>query len=209
LAHDPKRLAYINSRRKKSLKDAGAMNSIRYAIGDALKSLGLPISFHTGALTKMNRIKQGYPKDHWIDAACVGVTAENVKIPNKFTPLYIKAMGRGNRQKCKMNSHGFPRMKFNKKKNKREPEKARGPKRVYGFQTGDIVKGTITRGKNKGTYIGRVTIRANGKFTLTTSRGAVSLPNGKSIKVNPNWKNCVLLQRTDGYEYAHKPPKSK
>ncbi|MGB0386207.1 MAG: RNA-guided endonuclease IscB [Ardenticatenaceae bacterium] len=200
LAHDPKRLAYINSHRKKPLKDAAAMNSIRYAIGDALKSFGLPITFHTGAQTKMNRIKQNYPKDHWIDAACVGITGQKVRIPNNFAPLYIKATGRGNRQKCEMNSHGFPRMKLNKDTDKKEPKKPRGPKRVYGFQTGDIVKGTITRGKNKGTYIGRVTIRAAGKFTLATKR------KGKSIKVNPSFQNCILLQRADGYEYSQKPP---
>jgi hypothetical protein len=201
LAHDPERLAFILAHTKRPLKDAAVMNAIRYAIGDALKLLGLPISFWTGGRTKMNRIKQNYPKDHWIDAACVGITGENVRIPNNFTPLYIKAMGRGNRQKCKMTSKGFPRMKKDKKTGKKIPEKARGAKRVYGFQTGDIVKGTITRGKNKGTYIGRVAIRADGKFTLTSKRG--------KVKVNPNWKNCVLLQRTDGYEYAHKPQKSK
>jgi 5-methylcytosine-specific restriction endonuclease McrA len=200
LAHDPDRLTYIKSNRKKPLKDAAAINSIRYAIGDALKSFGLAITFHTGAQTKMNRIKQNYAKDHWIDAACVGITGQKVRIPNNFAPLYIKATGRGNRQKCEMNSHGFPRMKLNKETDKKEPKKPRGPKRVYGFQTGDIVKGTITRGKNKGTYIGRVTIRADGKFTLTTKR------KGKSIKVNPNWKNCILLQRADGYDYSQKPP---
>ncbi len=72
LAHDPKRLARINTNRKKPLKDAAAMNSIRYAIGDALKSFGLPITFHSGAQTKMNRMKQGYRKDHWVDAASCG-----------------------------------------------------------------------------------------------------------------------------------------
>ena len=110
-------------------------------------------------------------------------------------------MGRGNRQKCKMNANGFPRMKKNKDTGEKEPQKASGPKRVEGFQTGDIVKGTITRGKNKGTYIGRVAIRADGKFTLTTKQ------KGESIKVNPNWKNCILLQHADGYEYSHKPSK--
>jgi len=209
LAHDPKRLEKILAQAQRPLRDAAVMNSIRYAIGNALKSLGLPVSFYTGGRTKMNRIKQGYPKEHWIDAACVGITGEDVKIAPNFTPLYIRAMGRGNRQKCQMNSHGFPRTKLNKKTGRREPEKARGPKRVYGFQTGDYVKGTITRGKNKGTYIGRVTIRANGKFEVSSKQKgvAVSLPNGKSLKVNPSWKNCSLLQHADGYSYSHTPPK--
>ena len=98
------------------------MNGICNVIAEALKLLGLPISFYTGGRTKMNRIKQGYPKDHWIDAACVGVTGKNVKISNNFTPLYIKAMGRGNRQKCKMNANGFPRMKKNKDTDEQEAD---------------------------------------------------------------------------------------
>jgi hypothetical protein len=199
LAHDRKRLASILGQAQRPLKDAAVMNAIRYATGDALKLLGPSVSFYTGGRTKMNRIKQDYPKDHWIDAACVGITGEKVRIPDGFTPLYIKAMGRGNRQKCEMTSNGFPRMKLNKETSKKEPKKPRGAKRVYGFQTGDIVKGTITRGKNKGSYIGRVTIRANGKFELSTKRKA------KSREVNPSWKNCVLLQHADGYEYSHKP----
>ena len=198
LAHDPERLTYINSNRKKPLKDAATMNSIRYAIGDALKSFGLPITFHTGAQTKMNRIKQGYPKDHWIDAACCG-SGESVKIPDKFTPLYIKSIGRGNRQKCAVTSDGFPRTKLNKKTGKRTRQKPRGAKRVYGFQTGDMVKGKVTKGKNKGIHIGRVTIRANGSFSLTTRQ---------KRKISVSWKNCVLLQRADGYEYSHNPSES-
>ena len=100
-----------------------------------------------------------------------------------------------------MNANGFPRMKKNKDTGEKEPVKPREPKPVEGFQTGDIVKGTITRGKNKGTYIGRLNIRANGKFTLSTKR------KGESIKVDPKWSNCILLQHTDGYEYSHKPSK--
>ena len=51
LAHDPKRLVRILAQAKRPLKDAAVMNAIRYAIGDALKLLGLPISFYTGGLT--------------------------------------------------------------------------------------------------------------------------------------------------------------
>jgi 5-methylcytosine-specific restriction endonuclease McrA len=167
LAHDPKRLAKILASRTKPLRHAAIMNAIRYKIGDALKELGLPVSFYTGGRTKFNRYQLGYQKDHWIDAACVGYTGQRVQIQTNFTPLYVKAMGRGNRQKCKMQHNGFPRLKWNDEKKKYEPEKPRGAKRVHGFQTGDIVKGTITRGKNKGTYIGRITII--GTFLLITN----------------------------------------
>ena len=110
-------------------------------------------------------------------------------------------MGRGNRQKCKVNGKCFPRMKKNKDTGEKEPVKPCEPKPVEGFQTGDIVKGTITRGKNKGPCIRRHNLRGNSKFTLSTKR------KGESIKVSPNWKNCILLQHTDGYEYSHKPSK--
>ena len=62
LAHDPERLEKILAQAQRPLRDAAVMNSIRYAIGNVLKSLGLPISFWTGGRTKMNRIKQGYPQ---------------------------------------------------------------------------------------------------------------------------------------------------
>ena len=51
LAHDPARLARILAQAKRPLKDAAIMNAIRYAIGNALKLLGLPISFYTGGRT--------------------------------------------------------------------------------------------------------------------------------------------------------------
>ena len=92
-------------------------------------------------------------------------------------------------------------MEKNKDTGEKEPVKPREPKPVEGFQTGDIIQRNTTRGKNKGTYIGRIAIRADGKFTLTTKQ------KGESIKVSPNWKNCILLQHADGYEYSHKPSK--
>jgi hypothetical protein len=45
-----------------------------------------------------------YPKDHWIDAACVGESGREVFIPKTITPLIITAKGRGSRQKCSMNT---------------------------------------------------------------------------------------------------------
>ncbi|MBC8427372.1 MAG: hypothetical protein H8D97_00625, partial [Proteobacteria bacterium] len=35
-------------------------------------------------------------------------------------------------------------------------------KRVHGFQTGDIVKAIVTKGKHIGKYVGRVSIRSSG-----------------------------------------------
>jgi 5-methylcytosine-specific restriction endonuclease McrA len=191
LARKPKTLHQILGQAQRPLRSAAIMNATRYAIGNALKTLGLPISFWTGARTKFNRLKQGYPKDHWIDAACVGESGFNVNI-RLARPLYIKATGRGNRQRQQMNKYGFPRGK------PKMPHK-----RVKGFQTGDYVRVTKIRGKFKGTYIGRVTVRADEQFDITTHY------KGVKKKLKASWRYYTLLQRDDGYEYSHVPPKKK
>lgn len=72
---------HLQAQAKQPLKDAAAVNSIRYTIGNRLKSLGLPMGFWSGGRTKHNRIRQGYEKDHWLDAACVGESGAVVTIP--------------------------------------------------------------------------------------------------------------------------------
>jgi len=196
LAHKPKRLYKILAQAQRPLRSAAIMNATRYAIGDALKRLGLPTSFWTGARTKFNRLAQGYSKDHWIDAACVGKSGANVSI-RLTVPLYIKATGRGNRQMCKMDKFGFPRTRKCKESGKRVPAKPKGSKRVKGFQTGDHIRAIVPKGKYKGTHTGRVTIRASGSFDIKTQSG----------KIGTHFQYCQLLQRDDGYEYSHVPPK--
>jgi len=177
LAHSPKRVKKILTQTQRPLRSPAIMNATRYAIGNVLKTLGLPISFWTGARTKFNRLKQGYPKDHWIDAACVGESGANVNI-RLTIPLYIKATGRGNRQMCLMDKYGFPRTRLDKETGKRVPCKARGSKRVKGFQTGDHVRAVVPKGKYKGTHVGRVTIRASGSFDR-----ALRLPLGDKNQI--------------------------
>ena len=48
LAHNPARLARILTQAKRPLKDAALVNGICNVIAEALKLLGLPISFYTG-----------------------------------------------------------------------------------------------------------------------------------------------------------------
>lgn len=164
-----------------SFRDAAAVNATRYATGNILKSFGLPVSFWSGGRTKFNRISQGYKKDHWIDAACVGETGETVSIPRMVKPLLIKAMGRGSRQMCRVDQFGFPRTK------------AKSVKTVKGFQTGDLVKAVVTKGKKIGTYVGRVAVRKSGSFNIRTSLETVQ---------GISWKYCKLIQNTDGYLYS-------
>jgi 5-methylcytosine-specific restriction endonuclease McrA len=181
LKRKKKRLKKIQATAVAPLKDAAAVNATRYATGNALKSFGLPITFSSGGRTKFNRIKLGYSKDHWIDAAVVGESGAQVVIPKAITPSIITAKGRGSRQKCSMNQYGFPRT---------APKKH---KRVKGFQSGDIVKAIVPDGKKRGTYVGRVVVRSSGSFDIGSGEKKVG---------GISYKYCRLLQRSDGYEYS-------
>ncbi|MEN8215240.1 MAG: RNA-guided endonuclease IscB [Pseudomonadota bacterium] len=180
LKRKPTVLKRIKAQSQKSLKDTAAVNATRYAIGNALKSFGLPVTFWSGGRTKFNRTQQKYPKDHWIDAACVGETGANIYIPNTLKPLIITAIGHGSRQMCRVDKYGFPRTT------------AKKTKVVKGFQTGDIVKAVVTKGKKIGTYIGRVAVRASGFFNISTKNGTTQ---------GISWKYCQRLQSVDGYNY--------
>jgi 5-methylcytosine-specific restriction endonuclease McrA len=169
---------------QQSLQDAAAVNATRYALGRALQATGLPVSFWSGGRTKYNRVRQGYPKDHWLDAACVGETGALVGLPTRLKPLTIKATGRGNRQRTLVDKYGFPR-----RDRKGHIVVKMRQKRVHGFQTGDIVKAVVPAGKQTGTHMGRVAVRASGSFRV----GAVD---------GISWKYCSLVQRADGYAYS-------
>jgi len=103
LKRKPARLKKIQAIATAPLKDAAAVNATRYATGNVLKDFCLPTTFSSGGRTKFNRIKLGYSKDHWIDAACVGdESGAQVVIHPAITPLIITAKGRGSRQKCSL-----------------------------------------------------------------------------------------------------------
>jgi 5-methylcytosine-specific restriction endonuclease McrA len=183
LARDPKRLVRIQAQTKAPLKDAAAVNATRYAIGEALKDFGLPISFWSGGRTKKNRVNQGYAKDHWIDAACVGESGEHVLIPEGFKPLMITATGRGQRQVVRMNKYGFP------------CTKAKISKTVNGMRTGDVVKLIQPKCKYAGVYCARVT-------AINNSTQYISI----SVNKKQTWfssKLAQIIQRGDGYAYAN------
>ena len=165
---------------KPTLKDATAVNIIRKEIVRQFSHY--PLELGSGGLTKYNRKQNGYEKDHWIDAACVGISGIDVFIPKSLIPLDIKAQGRGSRQMCLMDKYGFPRTK------------AKEASSVFGFQTGDIVKAIVTKGKKLGTYTGRVAVRNSGNFNITTKEGIVQ---------GISYKYCRLLHRNDGYSYSN------
>jgi 5-methylcytosine-specific restriction endonuclease McrA len=84
----------IQAQAKKPLRDAAAVNATRNAICDMMADPGFPLGLGTGGQTKHNRIKQGYPKTHWLDAVCVGESGENVHVDPQHQPLTIQAIGR-------------------------------------------------------------------------------------------------------------------
>lgn len=81
---------------KKPLKDAQAVNTIRWKIVETLKAAGLPIFYGTGGKTKFHRKQAGLPKTHYYDAACVSGVA---KVPRGgHSVLAIHAVGYGHRR---------------------------------------------------------------------------------------------------------------
>ena len=173
----------LHAQARTPLKDATAVNATRWALYERLAAIGLPLQTGSGGRTKFNRIQQGYPKEHWIDAACVGTSGQRVYVDLKHRPLWIEATGRGSRQMCRMDRFGFPRTG------------AKAAKRVHGFQTGDLIKAVVTQGKKRGTYVGRVAIRSSGSFNVTTEQGTVQ---------GIGHRSCHLIQHTDGYAYYPK-----
>ena len=178
LAKKPDILKKVTAQAKRPLKDAAAVNSTRWALFNALKTTGLPITTGSGGQTKFNRSRLSLPKTHWLDAACVGQVESLEVLTNKH--LIIKATGHGTRQMCRTDKYGFPsrhvpRCKF-----------------VKGFQTGDIVKAIVTTGKKIGEYVGRVAVRSTGSFNISAS----ALIQGISHKY------CKTIHRKDGYSYG-------
>jgi len=173
----------VEGKCKATLKDAAAVNASRWALWRKLKDLGLDVECGSGGRTKFNRTKQDYPKAHWIDAACVGVSGEHVTLTPSLVPLTIKATGRSSRQFRRNDAYGFPlRCKDGKFITPRQRARV-----TLGFQTGDLVRAMKTSGKYIGIHVGRVTMQATGRCAV----------NGVPCRA----RELILLQHADGYKY--------
>ena len=166
---------------RQPLKDAAAVNSVRWAVWRTFDRTGLRVEVGTGGRTKFNRTSQNYPKAHWIDAACVGESGATVKLRETLKPLQIKAVGRQSRQMTRPDKYGFPRTG------------SKESRKVKGFQTGDIVKAAVTSGKKVGYYVGKVAVRTTGSFNVTTKDGTVQ---------GLNYRFFSLLHSSDGYSFS-------
>lgn len=174
----------IQAQARRPLRDAAMMNATRWRLYHQLKATGLPVEEGSGGRTKMQRIQLGFPKEHYFDALCVGAST-----PEQFTtlPAYVQvwqAKGRGNRQMCGTDAQGFP-------------IRHRARRKVYfGFQTGDLVKAMIPKGRYTGTWTGRVLVRASGSFDISSG--------GRRVTQGGSYKYCRIIQREDGWQYAQK-----
>jgi 5-methylcytosine-specific restriction endonuclease McrA len=179
LSGKPDILKRILTQSKGPLADAAAVNTTRWRLYNELKLTGLPVETGSGGQTKYNRCRFNLPKTHWLDAACVG-EIQSIYVKN-CQPLLIAAKGHGTRQICRTDKYGFPirycsRIKIHKE-----------------FQTGDLVKAIVTKGKKIGTYVGRVATRKTGSFNISTSKGLVQ---------GISHKYCQPIHKKDGYSYA-------
>ena len=99
---------------------------------------------------------------------------------DSIVPLLMTATGHGSRQKCNVNDLGFL------------CSKPKGAKKVKGFQTGDLVRATVTTGTKQGSYVGRVLVRASGSFDMRTKGGRAE---------DISHRCCRPVHRSDGYRY--------
>ena len=172
----------ILAQAKAPLRDAAAVNSTRWALFQRLKATSLPVEAASGGRTKWNRHRLHIPKEHCLDAACVGRVdvIENWPGAVHLPVLSIKATGRGSYRRTRLTKYGFPRGYLTRSKS------------AFGFQTGDMVKAVVTKGKKVGAYLGRVAIRASGSFNIQTGNG---------LAQHIHYRFCTLVQRGDGYGY--------
>jgi hypothetical protein len=95
--------------------------------------------------------------------------------------LVMKCTGRGSYQRTRLDKYGFPRGYLTR------------TRRVQGFQTGDLVRADAPSGRKAGIHVGRVAVRASGRFNIQGDGGVVQ---------GIAHRHCRLIQRSDGYGYS-------
>jgi hypothetical protein len=120
------------------------------------------------------------PKTHWLDAAVIGASTPSKLHIRHVVPWLITAEGRQRRQMVLMDKRGFPR------------SRAKQRSCVRGFRTGDIARVRVPSGKKRGSYVGRVAVRASCSFNITTRKATIQ---GVAARF------CTQLHHADGYSY--------
>jgi len=166
----------VAAQARQPLRNAAAVNATRYALCEALETLGLPLTTWSGGRTRWNRACFGIPKTHALDALCVGELT-GVQ-PGRHRTLQITAMGRGQYRRTNVDENGFPVGYLMRQK------------QVLGMKTGDRVRAIVPEGfAAHGTHIGRIAVRANKQFRMGRVQGIPA-------------RFCHKLQLADGYDYV-------
>ncbi|WP_435105900.1 RNA-guided endonuclease IscB [Nocardiopsis synnemataformans] len=175
---EPKTLSWIRARAKAPLRDAAAVNATRWALWRALEER-LPVHVASGGRTKWNRTRNQLPKSHTLDALAVGKLETITETVSMV--LAVGCTGRGTYARTTPDRYGFPRLRRSR------------TKRYFGFTTGDLVRAVVPFGKRQGTHTGRVLVRAQGSFDISTAYGRQAGISRRYVR---------LLQRADGYAYT-------
>jgi 5-methylcytosine-specific restriction endonuclease McrA len=184
LATDPERLQRIKETMKVSERDAGTLYNVRRGLRLALGSGFPPVKVSTLSTRQANLERLGIPSRPATNAACSGIT--EVLTGWKQPILRVECAGRGSYQRTGSYIPG------RKSRDHRNRQIFSRQKRAHGFQTGDIVKAIVARGKKPGVYRGRAAVRASGDIDVDYG----------ADKARTVYKNCRLIQRSDGYKYS-------
>jgi len=169
---------------KTTLKHAAQVNATRKRIAEEMQKRFQFVELASGALTKMNRLARGLPKEHFYDACCVGETTPlKLNIKTKYVMVWT-AKGRGKRG-----------MLVRRPRKRRKPAVHRSRQKMkFGFMTGDIVRGIQPKSG----------LVVSGRCDSVKATGSIVVPfEGRRVAVS--WRNTKLLQRGDGWEYTQRP----
>ncbi|MFP4133260.1 MAG: RNA-guided endonuclease IscB, partial [Halothece sp.] len=188
LSGKPDLLKRVLSTAPKPLSSASAVNSTRYAIVEMAKNHCNQVKCWTGGRTKFNRVNQGLPKSHSIDAACVGESGAKIKIL-VHQPLIVESKGHGTKQARRCNASGFPALNKDKKPIASKTEYTH-------CEAGDMVKFRLEKDRKtvkSGIYKGRV--------KTPTAKGFEVKLNGSRVSQKMSYL-IRFIHRNDGYAYS-------
>ena len=194
LKGDVPKMTKINSRAKVKLKDAAQVQAYKNVLLDRLRKISPNVTVSDGVTTYLNRTLSNYPKDHWIDAACVGPNGHLTILDPHMVTLHAKAMGHGNRRMVRPDMYGFPSCKPKTVSYIRSP--------IGTIRTGDLVKIAV---KNPPKLLSCPPTQ-DGRYLVTGRVTALHIPQQRvcigMLSVSP--KHVVeQLQLTDGYRYEN------
>ncbi len=176
-----------------SLIGVSFKDSLKYFDKDKVIFTGNPSSENALDIKATPKTKYGLDRNKKsivIVQGSLGSSAINKKMKDfleniskeTYDVLYIKAKGRGSHCRTNVDKYGFPRGYLARRKY------------FYGFQTGDMVRAIVSKGKYRGTWYGEVACRKTGYFDIKNKEG-------QRVVQGINYKYFKVVQKFDGYSY--------